>query len=207
MSQDSVTQWLDGLKVGSDTAAEKIWTGYFDQLLRLARSKLRTAPRRVADEEDVAISAFESFCQGVAVGRFPRLDDRHDLWRLLLTITERKAYRQVDREQRLKRGGGLVRGHSVFLKASDTQPGTLEDQVTSGEPTPEFAAELVEQFDHLLSVLDDDVLRKIALMKLEGYTNDEVASRLGFASRSVTRKLEVIRRVWSEDDGSEEEGT
>ena len=66
----------------------------FDRLVHLARAHLKSSLRRVADEEDVAICAFNSFCRGAEQGRFPKLDDSTDLWRVLVTITERKAINQ-----------------------------------------------------------------------------------------------------------------
>src|SRR5262245_37415657 len=104
----SVTRWLGGAKAGGDTAARELWRRYFESLVRLARARLRASPRTAEDEEDVALSAFDSFLAGAARGRFPRLDDRHDLWRILVTITTRKALDQVNRQRRRKRGGGRV---------------------------------------------------------------------------------------------------
>src|SRR3954470_11430236 len=77
--EGSVTR-LIGALVGEDTdaAAEQLWRRYFDQLVRLAQSRLRAAPRGAGDEEDVALSAFDSFCRGAVRGRFPRLGDRGD---------------------------------------------------------------------------------------------------------------------------------
>jgi hypothetical protein len=89
-SEHSVTHWIDQLKAGDQAAAQKLWEGYFHRLVRLARTKLQGAPKRAADEEDVALSAFDSFCQGVERGRFPQLADRDDLWRLLVTLTDGK---------------------------------------------------------------------------------------------------------------------
>src|SRR6185437_2028102 len=80
--QHSVTRWLRSLEAGDGGggAAEELWRRYFGDLVRLARARLRGAPRAVADEEDAALSAFDSFCQGATRGRFPRLTDRDDLW-------------------------------------------------------------------------------------------------------------------------------
>src|SRR4051794_14182513 len=90
--QGSVTLWVDGLKGGAaNAAAQPLWERYFDRLVHLARAGLRRNARGPADEEDVALSAFDSFCRGAAEGRFPRLEGRDDLWRLLVTITARKA--------------------------------------------------------------------------------------------------------------------
>ena len=107
--EDSVTVWIASLKAGDADAAQKLWQRYFETLVRLARDRLRGAPRTVADEEDAALSAFDSFVRGAARGRYPRLDDRDDLWRLLVVITERKAIDQAHRERRQKRGGGKIR--------------------------------------------------------------------------------------------------
>jgi hypothetical protein len=73
--EGSVSGWLGQLKGGNQDAAQKLWERYFRRLLGLAREHLRDTPRRAADEEDVALGAFASFCQGVEDGRFPRLDD------------------------------------------------------------------------------------------------------------------------------------
>src|SRR5215471_16146961 len=87
----SVTRWIDGLRTGESVAARKLWETYFHRLVDLARKRLRALPRRAADEEDVALSAFDSFCRGAEQGRFPRLGDRDNLWDLLVLLTVRKA--------------------------------------------------------------------------------------------------------------------
>src|SRR5262249_48736268 len=59
---DEVTLLIQRLKRGDREAAAWLWEGYVRRLLGLARKKLGTFPRRAADEEDVALSAFNSFC-------------------------------------------------------------------------------------------------------------------------------------------------
>src|SRR5262249_25150611 len=108
-SEGSVTRWVEALKGGDLAAAQPLWERYHRQLIALARRKLESSPRRLADEEDVVQSAFHSFFRGVARGRFPRLDDRDNLWRLLVVITARKAVDQLAREHAGRRGGGTFR--------------------------------------------------------------------------------------------------
>jgi DNA-directed RNA polymerase specialized sigma24 family protein len=194
VGQHSVTLWLESLKNGDADAAAKLWGHYFEDLVRLARDRLRGSPRAVADEEDAALSAFDSFCQGAARGRYPRLDDRDDLWRLLVVITERKAIDQVKRERRKKRGGGRIIGRSDSLDGDWKDSGIAS--VVSPEPTPEFAAMVADECRRLLGLLRDETLRKVALLRMEGFTNEEVADRLGCSLRSVARKLELIRGTW-----------
>src|SRR5205807_42962 len=99
-----------------------------------------------ADEEDVALSAFHSFCHGAANGRFPQLGDRNSLWPLLVAITANKAIDHLRHERRLKRGG----------PASEKRAPELEvDQVIGREPTPDFIVQVAEECQRLLALLDD----------------------------------------------------
>ncbi len=201
---DDVTVWIRALADNDDAAIQKIWERYYSQLLALARGRLGNN-RRMADEEDAVLSAFNSFYQGLQSGRFPRLNDRHDLWKVLLTLTARKTTQYRRRGHADKRGGGNVRGESVFV-GSDTQDAVAGiNAATDNQPTPEFAALVAEQCDQLLASLDDDAQRQIALLKLEGYTNPEISEQLGCGLRTVERKLTKIRDKWARH-GKERQG-
>lgn len=195
MTNGSVTYWLKDFIGGDEEAARKIWERYFANLARLAQQKLQDTPRRVADEEDVAQNAFISFWRGARQGNFARLEDRHDLWQLLVMITARKAVDQIHKQNALKRGGGKVRGESAFTTPENGRPRGLE-QVISGEPTPAFAAELADQCQLLLEKLDDDGLRQICLLKIQRCTNEEIAERLGCTRRTVQRRIRLIQHIW-----------
>ncbi len=198
MSPDeSVTHWLNLLQGGDPRAAQQLWERYFHRLVGLARAKLQGHPRRAADEEDVALSAFRCLCEGAARGRFPELEDRDDLWRLLVTLTERKAYNLARDERRLKRGGGAVVGEGG--SPDDSAPGGL-DQVAGREPTPAFAAEVAEECRLLLGRLDNAELQAIAVWKMEGDTAPEIAVRLGCALSTVERRLRLIRHIWESEE-------
>jgi len=99
-SSDSVSEWLLGVKRGESTAAQRLWERYFDRLVHLARKKLAGAKPRTADEEDIALSAFDSFCRAARKNRFTSLKDRDGLWRLLIQMTAQKAVDQLRREAR-----------------------------------------------------------------------------------------------------------
>ena len=169
-----------------------LWDRYFRRLAGLARDRLRAADRRAADEEDVALSAFDSACRRAAEGRFPRLDDRDDLWNLLVTVTLRKAWALAGRQRAAKRDAGAVRS------LSELGPAAIE-QVLGGEPTPELVAQAAEECRRLLGLLGDESLRRVAVRKLEGSTNAEVAAELGCIEATVERKLQRIRRLWARE--------
>jgi len=188
--------WIGHLKGGDDRAAHHLWERYFPRLVGLARAKLGLAPRGVADEEDVALSAFYALCEGAACGRLDQLHDRDDLWRLLVVITARKAVDLKKHQSRLKRGGRNVTAGSTLGGDECAQAVVALDQVTDNDPSPEIAALLAEEYRRRLDALGDDALRQVAVLRLEGYDSDEIAARLGCARRTVARKLEMIRSAW-----------
>jgi DNA-directed RNA polymerase specialized sigma24 family protein len=192
----SVTQWIDGLRAGDrDEAARQLWGRYFARLARLAQARLCAAARGPADGEDIALSAFDSLVRGVAAGRFPGLAHRDDLWRLLVTIAARKAHNRRREEGRHKRGGGRVVGQAD-LAGADPDDADVLAQVAGSEPTPEFVALVAEETRRLFGRLADESLRAVALLRLEGYSNDAIARRLDCGLRTVERKLAVIRKRW-----------
>jgi DNA-directed RNA polymerase specialized sigma24 family protein len=197
-SEGSVTHWLGRLRAGDRAAVQPLWERYFRLLVARARAALAGAPRRAADEEDVALSAFDSFCRGAEQGRFPRLADRDDLWCLLLTLTARKAAHLARDERRAKRGGGKVHAEADLADDGEGDEAGLAG-VLGTEPTPDLAATVAEECRQLLDKLGEGELRAIAVWQMEGYTVDEIAAKLGRSARTVARKLVVIRDRWREE--------
>jgi len=191
-SDDPVTVWIGQLQAGDAAAVRPLWDRYFHRLVGLARTRLRDAPRRAADEEDVALSAFDSFCRNAERGKFPELTDRDSLWRMLATYTLRKAAHHCRDATRQKRGGGMAADGSSVL-----------DDVLSREPPPELAAELAEECDRLLASLANPELKQVALLRMDGHSVEEVAAKIGCHPRSVKRKLQLIRAIWSQEVGDE----
>jgi DNA-directed RNA polymerase specialized sigma24 family protein len=190
---DAVTVLFGHLQAWDAAAVRTLWDEYFHRLVGLARKRLRDAPRRAADEEDVALSAFDSFCRNAEAGRFPDLTDRDSLWRLLGAFTVRKAAHHLRDAGRLKRGGGA---------GIDDGSGVLEE-VLSREPDPLLAAEVADECDRLLAALKDPELRRIAVLRMDGHSVDEVAVKIDVAPRTVKRKLNLIRGIWEREAGDE----
>jgi RNA polymerase sigma factor (sigma-70 family) len=192
-SEGSISRWLDPLKEGNPEAAQQLWERYFHRLVWLARRRLGSAALPAGDEEDVALSAFASLCRSAEAGRFPRLEDRDSLWKILVTLTARKASHLLRDERRQKRGAGRA-----SLDAGGD--GALLQQVLSREPSPAFAVEVAEQYQRLLARLDNPDLVRVTGLKMEGYTNDEIAGQLNCTTRTVERRLRIIRGLWEKDD-------
>ena len=191
----SVTTWLERLKGGDqDEPTRRLWQTYFERLVRHAHALLlRARCHSGGGAEDVTLSALASFVGAVQEQRFPRLDDRDDLWRVLLTITSRKAWKHIRREQALRRGGGQVVPLSALQAEGDSTP---EPQVAGDEPDPAEAVALAESFEQLMTALGKDDLRQVARWRLEGHRNEDIAASLGRSVGTVERKLHTIRAIW-----------
>lgn len=195
-SDDSVTVWIKEVSDGNEEAAQKLWDRYFPDLMALARDRLRTVPRRMVDEEDVALCALNSFFGAVQKGRFPDLTDRDGLWRILSGITQRKAVDVLRRHLAQKRGGDAVLGESRLHASGSTNGGFA--QFSSDDLGPEMAAIVTEQCQILIGSLNEPQLRQIALAKMEGFTNEDISKQLDLALRTVERRLQLIRKRWEQ---------
>jgi DNA-directed RNA polymerase specialized sigma24 family protein len=202
-NNESVTQWLERLQQNPDDSAaqQQIFRRYFLDLIGYARNQLRTSPKRAADEEDVALEALSALFRGIRDERFEQLDDREDLWQLLRMLAQRRAIDQLRRDHSPKR---YALGESVLADVNSSN-GDFNpiQQVAGGELPPDVLTQLHEAFCRRLEMLVDPEyvkldLQRIAMWKLEGLTNGEIAERLNCVTRTVERRLDLIRKVWAD---------
>lgn len=194
---NSVSKLLHQVQEGESFAAHQLWSRFIGQLINAARKHLRSLPRRAVDEEDVAISAFDAFLRGAKEGRFKQLETREDLWAVLAMLTERKAVGVLRKELAEKRGAGQIRGESVFEQMLGQYSGHV-GIAQPHAPAPSVVEAFTLEVRELLDALKDDKLREIALLKMEGYKNREIAERLDSSLRAIERKLQLIRSKWRE---------
>lgn len=202
---DPVTVWIDELKNADDSAAEKLWNHFFAQLYESARKKIQASTQPVYDEEDAAQSAFQSFCAGIADGRFPELDDRNSLWALLLVITSRKIARRHQYDHRQRRDVNRKLSNQIFAPTSAND--VFQDPVqrlAARDPTPEFAAEFAETCEALYQSLDDPQLQQIVSLRMDGHSDSEIGKQLNCSRRTVQRSMEVVRRQWKRMEADDE---
>ncbi len=176
------------MKAGDSAAANHLWQHYFDRLVRSVRRRLQGQNRAISDEEDIALSVFDSFYNAAEEGRFPDLSDRSDLWRLLLRMSARKVVDKRRRDQRQRRGGD-VKIHSFSVTGDDESViGAIGE-----EPSPEMVLMMQESVEEFFSQLGGGQLKQIAVAKLEGYSNAELAKRFSCSERTIERRLHLIR--------------
>ena len=196
-SQGSVTVWLQLLKGGDrGEAVSRLWMAYFDRLVRLARDHLRARRRGAADEEDIALSAFNSFIEAAQSGRFPRLEDRNDLWQVLFILTSRKSVNCIEKDLAQKAGSGRVSHLSALRVEAEGSAAGID--FPAPEPTPADAAAMAESLDRMLELLGNGDLKRVVVWRMEGYSNEEIAGRLGRSVATVERKLKAVRSIYRE---------
>ncbi|EMI43618.1 ECF-type sigma factor [Rhodopirellula sp. SWK7] len=195
--EDETIDWIRQVEAGDQVAAAKIWDAYAPRLQAYARRKLGGMPCRDSDEEDVVVSAMNSFFRAARDGRM-RPQNGSELWKLLATFTVRKASTRLRQYYAKKRGGGLVRGESVFINPSETtnaSPGL--SQITADEEVPELIDELLALCETRLGELPDALVRQIASLRLQGYEINEIAEAVECSPATVKRKLAAIREQWT----------
>jgi len=203
-TEDPVSVWIEQLRKANDAAASHLWNHFVQRLYDSARNRLRPETRRVYDEEDAVLSAFQSFCAGIAAGRYPELQDREGLWRLLLSITARKVSHRHRFDQQRRRDVRRNEPSPFFAEATKQSLAAPVEGIPSREPAPEFAAQFVEVCETLMQSLDDPSLQEVATLRMEGCSDTEIAEQLGCSRSTVQRRLEIIRRHWQRLELSDE---
>lgn len=183
--EGSVTGWIHELREGCPEAARELWQRYFRRIQKHARRWLGQRRETVFDSEDIALDAFEQFCQLIQEGRFPELSNRDELWPLLMQITMNKA-RDFRRKEQAQKRKGIC--HQVDL-------GEIADE----QQPPDIAAMMADECQRLLDLLDDTFLVDVALLKLDGWTNEEIGTKTNFTRRTIQRALNAIRAKWQRE--------
>jgi RNA polymerase sigma factor (sigma-70 family) len=198
--EGSVTQCIARFKAGNRDAFDKIWSHYFNDLVKVARKFLSSRPKgALVDEEDIVQNALWSLCRGLPRNRsFDAVDSRETLWPILVAITKYKVNDHFRREGAQKRGSGKVLNQLSSSSTDGHQRQGISNLVADEAPTADDIVSMSEQLAILLGLLAKDDLCQIAKLHIEGWKNAEIAEKLGISVRGVERKLALIRDTWFE---------
>jgi len=193
---ESFEELLDAMQKGEDWAFDMFFKSHYERLVQFAKKKIGSFPLRTFDEEDVALSAINSLFNCLRENRF-EAQNSIELWQILIAITKNKLINRREREHAQKRGGGKVRGDSIWTQAGDNnifheQPDTRQNK------TPDAQVELLETTDWLFQQLEDDKTREVARLLLEGYRINDIAEKLNCVRRTIERRIVYIRKMWGE---------
>lgn len=192
-SSSSLTRFIEALQSRNDSVAQQeIFRRTWPTLIALVARKLNRKYCGAADEEDVALSAMNSFFEAARDNEFSRLENRDDFWALLLTIAYRKSIKHHRHEKAEKRGGGnVVNEAALATDASESFVSPLEE---ISQPSEEEIALRVEE---MMEDLQDPIIRQVVVLRLQGCADAEIAAKLGCSEAKVRRKRELVKQIWS----------
>jgi RNA polymerase sigma factor (sigma-70 family) len=173
-------------RAGDQEAARKLFDEYVERLIIYARAHISQRLASRIDPEDVVQSVFRTFFGRLKNGNF-HVTDEDDLCRLLVRITAHKTLRQIHFHQAAKRDARQEQGHG------DPERGDLLN-LLAREPSPEITVAFLDHLEHFLSRLRPQE-REILELRVQGFSNQEIADRLGIYDRKIRRVLERIRGV------------
>jgi RNA polymerase sigma-70 factor (ECF subfamily) len=177
---------LDLWRAGDEDAARQLFDRYVDRLVGLARRRISQRLASRVDPEDVVQSVFRTFFGRLKAGQFV-IEDQDALTKLLVRITVHKTLRQVEYHQAAKRA----------TKAETTQGSQSHErmqQLLDREPTPDEANAFLDQLEHFLNKLKPTE-RRVLELRMQGYSNEEIAEQLGTYDRKIRRVMERIREL------------
>ena len=189
----SITVWIQKLHEGNTEAAYKLWDRCFAELVEKAKRFQKGRKQGLNSDEELAADAFHKLLKGVDEGRFNQLESTDDLWKLLTHFLSRKSIDSLRYEQRQKRGDGKLRGESVFGDKS----GLGIEQHADAASEPFQQVEFDDELNHLLGLLKRDDLKQVVMLRLEGFTNLQIADSLSISEASVSRKVKLIKKTWN----------
>ena len=192
----SVTRALNELNSPSqgEQAVLFLWERYFNRLCGFIEGQLYARHKRITSADEVASDAFLALLDGVKHNRFHSVRNRDELWQMLTLIGARRSTNVRVKHSRQKNGGGKLQGESVFGSGGMEN---LADFIQR-DLSPTDYVELKEMIEDLLRQLPNQQVRQIALMRMSGYSNAEIAEKIGRVERTVELKLKLIRSIWSQ---------
>jgi DNA-directed RNA polymerase specialized sigma24 family protein len=217
-STHSYTRLIDLIKGGDQTAARELYSRLYDWLLGQARYRLRGSHLLLTQPEDLASRAFERFSDCV---QQPGVRNRHDLMRVLTRIIHNcaRGKERYERRPSVRRGGGAVilggdevsqaldRGSLAECRPEETRTrlaalgiggvgGGADQEAEDWKGLSEYCLGLL---DALAEKQPKAKLQEVALLAWVGYTEEEIAGKLGCNLRTVERKVKLIKQIWSEE--------
>lgn len=190
----SISVAIAGIGADDDHAATDLWNRYFQRLGTYAKKKIFPRLLRHFDEDDIANSTFMALVKGLRESRFDKVTNRDELWQMMTIIASRKIANATKFFDRQKRGGGKVKGESVFGESGIYSVADMVSHVFSENEYDQFE----KICDELLCGISDERTRQVAVLRLQGYSIAEIAEKLGVAPRTIDRELALIREFWNE---------
>jgi RNA polymerase sigma-70 factor, ECF subfamily len=195
----SLHELLDRWRQGDQAAATAIYSRYEQRLIELAERKIGRQLQRRVGPESIALTVLDTVLKRLATGAY-YVDPDQSLWNLLQVVAGNKI-------------SGLAKYHHAGQRDVDKEVLPQQTDSSDGreppgisvirEPPPEEAAILADELEKIRTRLKPDDF-EIVQLQFQGYSNPEIAERLGCARQTVRYKVkrieETIRKCASDHE-------
>ena len=189
-AEPSVKHLVSRVEQQDSGAVETLLNLYLPRLEKLSAKLLSGYPGAAIGPEDIAQSTMKSFVLKLSTQNTLSFSSHDSLWSFLATCAKRKAQNKKRDARTLKRGQGKTQ------LASEATPDALGfSPVETAEGTV-LANDLDEACVDLLEALPSEELRTIAILKLHGYSPEEIAHVISKERSTAYRKIELIKKIW-----------
>jgi len=187
----SVSGWIAGMRDGDPDAVRNLVERYFGKLAQYSHKRLDARMRVAEDGEDIAVMVLDTLTRNAQLGLFPNLQHREDLWLLLILLTQQLV---IERKREAKTNRPVMYNMTDLLtRYSESLEAYLQEDTTHAR-----ILEIVDCWNELLKSLDNDRSRDIARLKLQGFSNREIATILQLVPKTVDRKVSAILQRWQD---------
>ncbi len=183
-----VSELIRSYREGARGAGERLFEYCYEGLVQYAQARMRGIQRLGDEPDDLAQSVLGSVVRKLSEKKLDRVQNRGDLWKVLFAETADKIVERLRKAHALKRGGDW------------SQVSMENTQIADACRSPEFAMQFQEDFERAMKLLSDaddtGALSRVAELRLEGCSRDDIRNELGVSISTVDRKLERIREIW-----------
>jgi len=171
-----------------DQAMSDLVTRYAAELLALIAARMTQRLQQRVAPEDILQDVLISFCNRLK-REGSEFVNRDQFLGLVMRMALNQVCSAARREERQRRD---IRREQPMSGPADHPP------IDAPDPTvtpPDVVAEVTEEVERLLSLLPPEC-RQVAQLRFEGDTVEEIAVKIDRTTRTVERRLELIRTLW-----------
>ncbi len=183
--EPEITACLLRVRSGSTDAFVILFNFYIQRLRGYVVGRLSDRDRGEGIEDDLSVETMYCLWFDLSGGRFSKVNNRDELWYAIMRIAKS---RMIDRHRYLSR-----------IRRAAIKTISLSSLVIGSKTQSEIDQFIIyDAWKLFTESLEDQQLKELVRMKMDGLSSDVVAEQLGLVPRTVQRKLKIIRELWED---------
>jgi RNA polymerase sigma factor (sigma-70 family) len=202
---ETTTIIVNKIAAGDRMALDEFVHRYNWKMVRMADRYMRRLRAHLVTchAEDAVNDTLAKLYRRAIDGELPCVESSVEFWRMFFSMLKDEIRGALAHDAAIKRGGpGAHRSRDQSRLGGNSRPwreGLSLDDLSVDEvyallPPSRDLALIEGEIEEFLQHLDDPLTRKIAVLKLQSYTNEQIAELLELNERTIERKLVALRR-------------